>query len=799
MKKYIFLIILTLGLPFSTIGQNFYLNANGVTCMCPNAAIGETGVVNGITYTKRTTNQITGQNASTTCTSGITNMTGLLDNTIITGSINSWDVSNVTSMVRMFENSNYNQSLANWDVSNVTNMAAMFRNSPFNQPLSSWNVSNVTNMNSMFANSAFNQTLSSWDVSIVTNMNSMFSNSAYNQPIANWNVNSVNNMSKMFSETPFNQPIANWNVSNVTNMSQMFLGTPFNQPIANWNVNNVADMTEMFLGTPFNQPLESWNVSSVTNMSGMFWGSQFNQPIANWNVSNVTNMGFMFADSNYNQPLESWNVSNVINMSFMFNNSSFNKPLANWNLVNVDHLDNMFSNSSFNQPLSNWNVSNIFTMSNMFQNNTSFDQDISSWQFTNCVQLEGFLNNSGLSIANYDLLLNSLNNQNIPPLTLGALNLIYCNFADRNVLTNVKGWNIQGDTGIPTQVTSPNDIIITANEGLCEVTNIDLGTAIGQSCSGFTITNNAPSIFPKGNTIVTWTLTTDTGTIVTSNQNITVLIEVDNASICYVTSDTSEPNRNRIFINNVNGYNVLFHEFFKETSQGVYQSIGTINQNQNSIMDITSNNQAQSYKYLVKTTDICNNEISSLNAHKTILLQSNVAVNNSVNLNWSPYEGLSYGNYKIYRSINGGSFIEIANISSSSLAYNDISANVSNNNYEYYISIDIPDCSPNQGRAMENFLQNQIKSNIINTSSLGLSDQTLNLNLTIYPNPTNDLLNINIAETSVYIKSEIYNIIGQKVLETSEKTLNVSNLPNASYLLKILTLEGTVIKKIIKN
>jgi hypothetical protein len=75
----------------------------------------------------------------------------------------------------------------------------------------------------------------------------------------------------------------------------------------------------------------------------------------------------------------------------------------------------------------------------------------------------------------------------------------------------------------------------------------------------------------------------------------------------------------------------------------------------------------------------------------------------------------------------------------------------------------------------------------------------LNLNLTIYPNPTNDLLNINIAETSVYIKSEIYNIIGQKVLDSSETTLNVSNLPNASYLLKILTLEGTVIKNFIKN
>ena len=44
---------------YSQPNPNFYLHANGVTCMCPNAAIGETGDVNGITYTKRTKEQIT--------------------------------------------------------------------------------------------------------------------------------------------------------------------------------------------------------------------------------------------------------------------------------------------------------------------------------------------------------------------------------------------------------------------------------------------------------------------------------------------------------------------------------------------------------------------------------------------------------------------------------------------------------------------------------------------------------------------------------------------------------------------
>ena len=35
------------------IDSDFYLDTNGVTVKCPNAAVGDTGVVNGVQYTKR--------------------------------------------------------------------------------------------------------------------------------------------------------------------------------------------------------------------------------------------------------------------------------------------------------------------------------------------------------------------------------------------------------------------------------------------------------------------------------------------------------------------------------------------------------------------------------------------------------------------------------------------------------------------------------------------------------------------------------------------------------------------------
>jgi len=45
---------------FAQENPNFYLAENEVTVMCPDAEVGETGEVDGVVYTKRTRDQITG-------------------------------------------------------------------------------------------------------------------------------------------------------------------------------------------------------------------------------------------------------------------------------------------------------------------------------------------------------------------------------------------------------------------------------------------------------------------------------------------------------------------------------------------------------------------------------------------------------------------------------------------------------------------------------------------------------------------------------------------------------------------
>jgi len=157
---------------------NFYLADNGVTVMCPDADVGVTGEVNGTLYTKRTRDQITTENASTTCTTGIEDMSELFRREyIFNQDIGSWDVSRVTTMERMFSGAaSFNQDIGGWYVLGVTNMRSMFSSATsFNQDIGSWDVSRVTDMRFMFSGAtSFNRDISRWNVSNSTNTRGMF-------------------------------------------------------------------------------------------------------------------------------------------------------------------------------------------------------------------------------------------------------------------------------------------------------------------------------------------------------------------------------------------------------------------------------------------------------------------------------------------------------------------------------------------------------------------------------------------------------------------------------------------------
>ena len=295
----------------STLGfaqGNFFLDSNGVTVKCTDCVAGDTGVVNGLTYTAHDVASLYAKSKDDddwdrVCTSLVSQTSFLFANHVdFNQDISSWDTSNVTWMQAMFLGANsFNQDIGNWDTSSVTNMHSMFYNNRnrtynFNQDINSWNTSNVTDMSGMFhSKSGYIH--------------------AFNQPLNNWDVSNVQNMEYMFGTTggtngygAFNQDISAWDVSNVTNMRAMFKGhKKFDKDLSNWNVANVEDFGFMFdQARPFNNggvSLSCWDTSSATNMDFMFYAATgFNQDITGWCVPLIGSQPNQFGRGVADQP-----------------------------------------------------------------------------------------------------------------------------------------------------------------------------------------------------------------------------------------------------------------------------------------------------------------------------------------------------------------------------------------------------------------------------------------------------------------------------------------------------------------
>jgi len=255
------------------------------------------------------------------------------------------------------------------------------------------------------------------------------------------NLSQVSSMYRMFSDCiSFNQDISGWDVSNVVNMGDMFWRAhSFNQNLGSWDVSNVIYMDNMFSQAfVFNGDIENWDVSGVQNMRQILaLATSFDRDISTWDVSSVTTMESAFSSTSLgNIDLSSWNVSSVTNMYQMFGGCML-----------------------FNGDVSNWDVSNVTNMYQMFVTASNFDQDLSSWDVSSVSNFDNFLSSSGMSITNYDALLNAWSS--LPSLqsnlSFGAELLNYCagSTARQQIITDYN-WTFVGDSEDCTTCTHPD-------------------------------------------------------------------------------------------------------------------------------------------------------------------------------------------------------------------------------------------------------------------------------------------------------------------------------------------------------
>jgi hypothetical protein len=85
------------------------------------------------------------------------------------------------------------------------------------------------------------------------------------------------------------------------------------------------------------------------------------------------------------------------------------------------------------------------------------------------------------------------------------------------------------------------------------------------------------------------------------------------------------------------------------------------------------------------------------------------------------------------------------------------------------------------------------------TPGLGINESNLSNDLLIYPNPTNDFINILLPNHNIK-QVLIYDLMGSEILQTNKTNINISELAYGIYFVKVIDNNGnSCVKKIIKD
>ena len=249
--------------------------------------------------------------------------------------------------------------------------------------------------------------------------------------------------------------------------------------------------------------------------------------------------------------------------------------------------------------------------------------------------------------------------------------------------------------------------------------------------------------------------------------------------ICLVTVDPNSGN-NVIVWEPIPSSYIMSYDIEKETQvAGVFEVIGSIDYGDDgAYTDPTSNSSVQASRYKLSLIDSCGNAALESETHKTIHLTSNIGLNNTVNLIWSHYEGITFGSYNIYRGNNTSSMTLLTTIASNLNSYTDLNP-LSDSPY-YVVEVEGLACDSSRSTTVA-------WSNIIQNTPNVVTD-IRRPGLSLYPNPADDYVILNCERLMGENHFAISDIHGQQLMQGTVSDLstriNISSLPSGVYSMK---------------
>ena len=190
---------------------------------------------------------------------------------------------------------------------------------------------------------------------------------------------------------------------------------------------------------------------------------------------------------------------------------------------------------------------------------------------------------------------------------------------------------------------------------------------------------------------------------------------------------------------------------------------------------------------------------TGINSHTTIHLSINQGVGSTWNLIWNHYEGFAFNTYNIYRCTSSANLSLLNSISSSSSSYTDLNPPSGTIIY-YQIEVENPGLCVPTGKRSD---YSASRSNIVNTTIIGIGSSNYFGNVRVYPNPFMYSVTIEIPDNagSPY-NLYLYDITGSKITSYYNITedsflLNKNRLPAGVFYIELIGERGSYRQKVI--
>lgn len=224
-------------------------------------------------------------------------------------------------------------------------------------------------------------------------------------------------------------------------------------------------------------------------------------------------------------------------------------------------------------------------------------------------------------------------------------------------------------------------------------------------------------------------------------------------------------------------------------------------------LDITPNVGGVYTRYRVVELDASNNNIYQTPQHIPPVLHADYSNPNSIFLQWNMYIGTPVTKYRIYRGTNQNNLALIDSVGGGTLGYTDVNGN--NTNLYQVEAVIITTCQPSApvdptgGDDEKSALhKNSAYSNIAFFDPNGLNESLYD-KLVVYPNPAQNILNIQLPAANEQAIVKLINPLGQTV-RTGNGTnkvisFDITGIANGLYIVQLEQNGRTTVKKVTVN